>query len=196
MQHGLRTYEGPRPGPGRPAGRGCSLTGPARAPAAQGRGAAAGGGPAAPARPQAHPRRAQVTPAPAAPRAAAELPGSQKVPERPQQELRDGGRRRCCRSAAVAARAGGAEQPWAAARRRRSAEPPPPPKGEGPALPPRPCRAGRFFLGGAGAAAGGPRCDHGQQVQVSAGGERPRRGRRGAVRRGAPSGAPRRADSE
>lgn len=89
-------------------GRGCSRPGPGlawRSGAAQprrtcggGQGlyAAAGGGrprvpPPPPARPRALPRRAQVTPAPAAPRAAAELPGSQKVPERLQQELRDGG---------------------------------------------------------------------------------------------------------
>lgn len=46
------------------------------------------------------PRRPHVRPTAASvvPRAAAELPGSQRVPEPRQQELRDGGRRRCRRS--------------------------------------------------------------------------------------------------
>lgn len=55
-------------------------------------------------------------------------------------------------------RGSGAEQPWAA-------EPPPPHSAPRPALPLGPCcRAGPLVPGGA----GGPRCDHGQQVQVSA----------------------------
>lgn len=66
-------------------------------------------------------RHVRLTAASAVPRAAAELPGSQRVPEPRQQELRDGGEEAVPPLRAVAARAGGAEQPWAAARRSSAA---------------------------------------------------------------------------
>lgn len=126
------TWRCPRAAPAHPPG-----LGPApHAPAAEGTAAAL-------------PRRPQVTPAPAAPRAAAELPGSQKVPERLQQELRDGGGGGAAlRRSRGPSRGSGAEQPWAAAR--RGAEPPPPPSAPRPALPLRLCRAGRLSLGAPG----------------------------------------------